>query len=129
MSEQKEMRTVNFIASLIGRHEDFFLSYAFLALANNKNSIVEIIVQDKLRFIETYARALRWLLYNTVGENSNNKETLTERLLQPATPFAFGISKRLAKANKNTWRYLEVCILRNQSEDAYIGDVDIFLTE
>ena len=111
------MYEVNFIANAIDKvnsfkYQKFLIPYAFFALMNNKNSHVEIVVEDVEKFKAKYKNELEEL--NKIEKIKNN----------------YLIRQMKFKRNKNipnVYRFYEVPTVK--AKYTYIGDVDIMILE
>tara|TARA_Y100000741_G_C18188915_1_gene532664 strand:- start:212 stop:1048 length:837 start_codon:yes stop_codon:yes gene_type:complete len=111
------MYEVNFIANAIDKvnsfkYQKFLIPYTFFALMNNKNSHVEIVVEDVEKFKAKYKNELEEL--NKIEKIKNN----------------YLIRQMKFKRNKNipnVYRFYEVPTVK--AKYTYIGDVDIMILE
>lgn len=107
-------KMINFFSFAHGnKYVDMLPLYAFFALSNNPDSVVEMVVDNRDEFILNHAKELSWLL-ETFGASS-----VCVRTLQKETA--------LRTNTTNTYRYLEQPVRR--AKYTYIGDVDIFFHE
>ena len=105
------MYTINFLAVAVGKvYEDMLPPYIFFSLLANKKSFVEVVVEDKDRFSDTY-RAELDAIQSIVGERF-----LIRNLARPLTQHM-----------KNTYRFFEVPTVK--AKYTFIGDVDIMILE
>lgn len=104
-------REINFLACATPSYEFFLPLYAFCALWNHKNAVVEMVVVNVSSFLETHAPGLA-VLRQAFGAASI---LVREYEIPPE-----GLTP-------NTVRFLEVPSIR--ATYTYIGDVDIMLLE
>ena len=152
-------KRVNFFSCAVGNHENFLPLYAFFALSSSSASstnsttttsttpnddatvaavptavptppaIVEMVVENRIEFIQRNARSLSWLLTNfgkdsiCVREYSDDPQIVHQRTKQKYNI----VQQRMKVVWKNTWRYFEIPV--RKAHYTYIGDVDLLLTE
>ena len=105
------MYSINFLSVAIGKvYEEMLPPYIFFCLLSNKNSFVEVVVEDKESFIETYTEELNAI-----------KDIFGEQFL------IRNISRPLTYHMKNTYRFFEVPVVK--AKYTFIGDVDIMILE
>lgn len=103
--------TINFIASAYGKtYENMIPPFIYFALKNNKNSHVEVIVENADRFNETYKKELQ-----SIKEECGNHFMVRTN------------SRPLTYHMLNSYRFLEVPVIK--AKYTYICDVDIIILE
>ena len=124
-NEANTTHLINYFASAVGKHEGILPMYAFFALNSasnsNQDAVVEVVVDDRLSFIQKHQAALGWLLEN-FGIRS-----ICVREFHHQTREAWNRINGTKVTTPNTLRYLEIPV--RKAKYTYIGDVDIFLTE